>query len=156
LYSCVETGSETVEAACKLTIQYHAKEKMYPEPTRTQFIARDRSYHGATLGALALSGHKARKEVYQSVLPRHVSRIAPCYPYRDQGARETDAEYLFRLKDGLRQKILELGPNNVAGFIVEPVVGAVSLYTFLCRVFTQPKQSICPFENSRPKGYMNN
>jgi adenosylmethionine-8-amino-7-oxononanoate aminotransferase len=155
-YLCVEIGSETAEAACKLSIQYHAKEKMYPEPTRTQFIARDRSYHGATLGALALSGHKARKEVYQSVLPRHVSRIAPCYPYRDQEARETDAEYLFRLKDGLRQKILELGPNNVAGFIVEPVVGAVSLYTFLCRVFTQPKQSICPFENSRPKGYMNN
>jgi adenosylmethionine-8-amino-7-oxononanoate aminotransferase len=131
-YSCVEIGSETAEAACKLSIQYHAKEKMYPEPTRTQFIARDRSYHGATLGALALSGHKARKEVYQSVLPRHVSRIAPCYPYRDQEARETDAEYLFRLKDGLRQKILELGPTNVAGFIVEPVVGAVSLYTFLC------------------------
>lgn len=107
-------------------MQYHAKEKMYPEPSRTQFIARDRSYHGATLGALALSGHRARKEVYQSVLPRNVSRIAPCNPYRDRQAGETDAEYIFRLKDGLRQRILDLGPKNVAGFIVEPVVGAVS------------------------------
>jgi adenosylmethionine-8-amino-7-oxononanoate aminotransferase len=132
--SHVETGSEAVEAAFKLAIQYHAKEKMYPEPSRTQFIARDRSYHGATLGALALSGHRARKEVYQYVLPSNVSRIAPCNPYRDRRTDETDSQYIGRLQDGLRQKILELGPKNVAGFVVEPVVGAVSF----TRPFTSP------------------
>jgi adenosylmethionine-8-amino-7-oxononanoate aminotransferase len=68
--------------------------------------------------------------MYQSVLPRNVSRIAPCNPYRDRRVGETDGEYVLRLKNGLRQRILELGPKNVAGFIVEPVVGAVSFYLF--------------------------
>ncbi|KAF1364472.1 aminotransferase, class III [Lizonia empirigonia] len=118
------SGSEANEAAYKLALQYHAKEKTNPEPTRTLFIARDRSYHGATLGALDLSGHQVRRELYESVLPRNTHHVSPCYAYRGVQAGETSAEYVTRLKNELETKIKALGPKNVAAFMCEPVVGA--------------------------------
>lgn len=120
-------GTEANEAAYKLALQYHAREKVDPEPTRTLFIARDRSYHGATLGALDMSGHKARRELYESALPRNTHHISPCYSYRGLQSGESKLEYVARLKNELEQKIKGLGPKNVAAFICEPVVGAVSL-----------------------------
>lgn len=125
------TGSEANEAAYKLCIQYHAKEKANPEPTRTLFIARDRSYHGATLGALDISGHKARRELYETALPRNTHHVSPCYSYRGLRTGETVSEYVARLKSELEQKIKNLGPMNVAAFICEPVVGAVSRASLL-------------------------
>ncbi|KAF2124711.1 PLP-dependent transferase [Dothidotthia symphoricarpi CBS 119687] len=118
------SGSEASEAAMKLCVQYHAKEKQSPELTRTLFIARERSYHGATLGALAISGMPTRKDIYQHVLPANVHTISPCNPYRHRYEEESDAQYVDRLKEELEQKILKLGEKNVAGFIAEPVVGA--------------------------------
>ncbi|XPS75608.1 hypothetical protein M3J09_007683 [Ascochyta lentis] len=118
------SGSEANEAAYKLAVQYHAKEKVNPEPTRTLFIARDRSYHGATLGALDISGHKGRRELYEPALPHNAHHISPCYSYRGLQSGETVVEYVTRLKNELEQKIKDLGPKNVAAFICEPVVGA--------------------------------
>jgi adenosylmethionine-8-amino-7-oxononanoate aminotransferase len=120
-------GSEANEAAYKLAVQYHAREKANPEPTRTLFIARDRSYHGATLGSLDISGHKARRELYEPALPRNAHHVSPCYSYRGLRTGEAVSEYVTRLKNELEQKIKDLGPTNVAAFICEPVVGAVSL-----------------------------
>lgn len=121
-------GSEASEAALKLCVQYHAKEKQHPEPTRTLFIAREQSYHGATLGALAMSGMPVRKEMYQHVLPANTYTVSPCHPYRYRGQGESDAQYVDRLKQELEDKVVELGTENVAGFIAEPVVGAVSSF----------------------------
>ncbi|KAF1844368.1 aminotransferase, class III [Cucurbitaria berberidis CBS 394.84] len=118
------SGSEASEAALKIMIQYHAKEKSCPQPQRTKFIARERSYHGATLGALDLSGHDARKALYEPILPGNMALIPPCYPYRDLQNGQTIEEYVEELKRQLVRKIMELGEDNVAGFIVEPVVGA--------------------------------
>jgi adenosylmethionine-8-amino-7-oxononanoate aminotransferase len=118
------SGSEANEAAYKLAVQYHAREKANPEPTRTLFIARDRSYHGATLGSLDISGHKARRELYEPALPRNAHHVSPCYSYRGLRTGEAVSEYVTRLKNELEQKIKDLGPTNVAAFICEPVVGA--------------------------------
>ncbi|KAJ8106593.1 hypothetical protein OPT61_g9433 [Boeremia exigua] len=118
------SGTEANEAAYKLALQYHATEKANPEPTRRYFIARDRSYHGATLGALDMGGHKARRELYESALPRNTYHISPCYSYRSLKTGESVVEYVTRLKNELEQKILKLGPKNVAAFLCEPVVGA--------------------------------
>ena len=122
-------GTEANEAAYKIALQYHATEKPNPESTRTLFIARDRSYHGSTLGALDMGGHKARRELYERVLPRNTHHVSPCYAYRGLQTGESTAEYVRRLKNELEQKIKDLGPKNVAAFICEPVVGAVSLST---------------------------
>jgi adenosylmethionine-8-amino-7-oxononanoate aminotransferase len=123
-------GTEANEAAFKLALQYHATEKANPEPTRRYFIARDRSYHGTTLGTLDMGGHKARRELWERVLPNNTTHISPCYSYRGLQTGETKAEYVTRLKNELEAEIQRLGTHNVAAFICEPVVGAVSRSLF--------------------------
>jgi adenosylmethionine-8-amino-7-oxononanoate aminotransferase len=119
-------GSEAIEAAQKIAIQYHSRLKQDPQPGRRKFIARDRSYHGATLGALEVSGHKSRKEMYKQILPNNTSFISPCNSWRDMKDDETEAQYVERLAEELERKILELGSDTVAGVFMEPVVGAVN------------------------------
>jgi adenosylmethionine-8-amino-7-oxononanoate aminotransferase len=120
------TGSEASEAALKIIMQYHGVEKCPAEPEKKFFIAREQSYHGATLGALDLSGHAARKAFYHKILPGNMHTIPACNPYRNQIDGQTDAAYVAWHKNNLIKKVEELGPKNVAAFIVEPVVGAVS------------------------------
>ncbi|KAF2827987.1 aminotransferase, class III [Ophiobolus disseminans] len=118
------SGSNGIDAAQKLARQYHKRAKLNPEEDRIFFIARDRSYHGATLDALDLSGHKARRAYYEPMLAKNMRTVPPCYPYRERLDNETDAAYVQRLKQALVDMIETLGPTKVAGFIVEPVVGA--------------------------------
>ena len=118
----VSGGSEAVEAALKLARQYFVETG---QPARRHFIARRQSYHGNTLGALAIGGNAWRREPFLPLLvPAH--HVSPCYAYRDQAAGETDAQYAQRLADELEAKILELGPESVAAFVAETVVGATA------------------------------
>ena len=118
----VSGGSEAVEAALKLARQYFVE---IGQPSRRHFIARRQSYHGNTLGALAIGGNAWRREPFLPLLvPAH--HVSPCYAYREQAEGETDTQYAQRLADELEQKILELGPENVAGFVAETVVGATA------------------------------
>jgi adenosylmethionine-8-amino-7-oxononanoate aminotransferase len=118
----VSGGSEAVEAALKLARQYFVE---IGQPQRRHFIARRQSYHGNTLGALAIGGNAWRREPFLPLLvPAY--HVSPCYAYRDQAAGETDAQYAQRLADELEAKILELGPDAVAGFVAETVVGATA------------------------------
>ncbi|AJG22839.1 aspartate aminotransferase family protein [Cupriavidus basilensis] len=118
----VSGGSEAVEAALKLARQYFVE---IGQTQRRHFIARRQSYHGNTLGALAIGGNAWRREPFLPLLvPAH--HVAPCYAYRDQEAGETDQQYAQRLADELEAKILELGPHSVAAFVAETVVGATA------------------------------
>lgn len=118
----VSGGSEAVESALKLARQYFVE---VGQSGRRHFIARRQSYHGNTLGALAIGGNAWRREPFLPLLvPAH--HVAPCYAYRDQHAGETDAQYAQRLADELEAKILELGPDTVAAFVAETVVGATA------------------------------
>jgi hypothetical protein len=56
-----------------------------------------------------------------------VPRVSACNPYRNKRAEETDQHYVARLKAELKQKFLDVGPERIAGFFCEPVVGAVSI-----------------------------
>ncbi len=118
----VSGGSEAMEAALKLARQYFVE---IGEPDRRHFIARRQSYHGNTLGALAVGGNAWRRRQFEPLLieTRH---IAPCYAYRDRRADESDADYSRRVADELEATILELGPGTVIGFVAEPVVGATA------------------------------
>lgn len=71
----VTGGSEAIESAFKLARQYHYE---CGEPQRTRIISREFSYHGNTLGALAASGHRARRALYEPMLV-DVPRIAACF-----------------------------------------------------------------------------
>lgn len=115
-------GSEAVEAALKLARQYHVESG---QKQRRYFIARRQSYHGNTLGALAIGGNAWRREAFLPLLIT-AHHVAPCYAYRDQLSGESDAQYVQRLADELEQKILELGAEQVAAFVAETVVGATA------------------------------
>ena len=116
----VSGGSEACEAALKLARQYFLE---IGQPRRHRFIARLQSYHGNTLGALGAGGNLRRRAQY---LPLIVSAelISPCYAYRGRGVEESEEAYGRRVADELEEAILRLGPETVAAFVAEPVVGA--------------------------------
>ncbi|MCH8836104.1 MAG: aminotransferase class III-fold pyridoxal phosphate-dependent enzyme, partial [Proteobacteria bacterium] len=113
-------GSEAVEAALKMARQYFLETG---RPERARFIARRQSFHGNTLGALAVGGHRARRAPYQPMLTE-VTHISPCYAYRGMEPGESEEEYGRRAADELEAAILKLGPETVAAFVAETVVGA--------------------------------
>ncbi|PTX54619.1 hypothetical protein C8N43_3436 [Litoreibacter ponti] len=118
----VSGGSEAVEAAMKLARQYVIE---IGQPQRTKFIARKQSYHGNTLGALGTGGNMWRREPFDPVMVS-ASHISPCYEYRLRKDGESAVEYGLRAANELEAEILRLGPDNVIGFLAEPVVGATS------------------------------
>ncbi len=119
----VSSGSEAMEAALKLARQYHIERG---QPGRSRFIARRQSYHGTTLGALSAGGHVARRAPYEPMLSQGFSRVSPCFAYHGQGRDEDDAAYAGRLAAELDAEFQRLGPDTVAAFCAETVVGAAA------------------------------
>jgi adenosylmethionine-8-amino-7-oxononanoate aminotransferase len=118
----VSGGSEGMEAALKMARQYFVEKG---EPQRVHLIARKQSYHGNTLGALAVGGNEWRRAQFSPLLI-DVTHLSPCYAYRDQRNGETPEQYSQRLVDELEQTILKLGADKVIAFCAETVVGATA------------------------------
>lgn len=118
----VSGGSEAMEAAMKMARQYFVE---IGQPQRTHFIARRQSYHGNTLGALAVGGNQWRREPFAPILIP-VTHVAPCYPYREQLESETPEQYGQRLARELEREILRLGPDRVMAFVAETIGGATA------------------------------
>jgi adenosylmethionine-8-amino-7-oxononanoate aminotransferase len=118
----VSGGSEAIEAGLKLARQYFLE---IGQTQRRNFIARRQSYHGNTLGALATGGNVWRREPYAPLL-MDVSHIAPCFAYRGKRDDESEEQYGRRVADELEAEILRLGPDTVAAFVAETVVGATA------------------------------
>jgi len=116
----VSGGSEAVEAALKMARQYFVE---IGQPQRTHFVARRQSYHGNTLGALAVGGNEWRRKQFAPIL-MDVGRVAPAYEYRDRLDGESQPAYVARLLAEIDAKFQALGPGNVIAFVAEPVVGA--------------------------------
>jgi adenosylmethionine-8-amino-7-oxononanoate aminotransferase len=116
----VSGGSEAVEAALKLARQYFVERG---EQQRRFFIARRQSYHGVTLGALAIGGRQWQRKQFDPLLIE-THHVSPVYEYRDRRADETADAYGARLAAELESKIDELGGTNVIAFVAETVVGA--------------------------------
>jgi len=113
-------GSEAMEAALKLARQYFVEKG---EPQRAHFIGRRQSYHGNTLGALAIGGNFARRRQFAPLLIA-ATHVAPCYAYRDQRDGEPDAAYVERLGAELEREVEHLGGDKVIAFVAETVAGA--------------------------------
>jgi adenosylmethionine-8-amino-7-oxononanoate aminotransferase len=116
-------GSEAVEASLKMARQYFLE---LGQPQRTRFIARRQSYHGNTLGALALGGNAWRRAPYAPLLSDAFSHVTPAFAYREMREDENEADFVARLAAELEAEFQRLGPDNVAAFVAEPVVGATS------------------------------
>ncbi|WP_186271778.1 aspartate aminotransferase family protein [Burkholderia gladioli] len=132
-------GSESIEAALKLARQYFVE---IGQPARRHFIARRQSYHGNTLGALAIGGNPWRREPFLPLLidAHHVS---PCYAYREQRAGESEEAFAQRLADELENRILELGSDTVAAFVAETVVGATAGAVPPVRAYFRKVRAVC-------------
>jgi adenosylmethionine-8-amino-7-oxononanoate aminotransferase len=118
----VSGGSEAIEAALKLARQYFVE---IGQPERRHFVARRQSYHGNTLGALAVGGNAWRRRQFAPLLI-DVTHVSPCYEYRDRRADESPEAYGARLAAELEATLARLGPENVIAFIAETVGGATS------------------------------
>jgi adenosylmethionine-8-amino-7-oxononanoate aminotransferase len=113
-------GSESVETALKLARQYQVE---IGQSQRHQFLSRDQSYHGSTLGALSVSGNRRRREMYLPMV-RVFPHIGMPYCYRcafdcTDGCRNCGQQYAAELK-----RAIDGANGQAAGFIFEPVSGA--------------------------------
>ena len=115
----VTGGSEAVEASMKIALQYHYDRG---DPARVKFISRDRSWHGNTLMATALSGFADRRRPFEGALPE-VARVSAANAYRPPAGVGENA-LVPHLVAELRREIERIGPERVAAFVFEPVVGA--------------------------------
>ena len=115
----VSGGSEAVESALKIALQYHFERG---DKSRRRFISRRRSWHGNTLGALSVSDFSSRREPFEGALI-DASFVSAVNAYRPPPGVDAGmvAEYCA---DELEAEIDRLGAQTVAGFIFEPVVGA--------------------------------
>ena len=115
----VTGGSEAVESCLKIALQYQTA---IGQKTRRKFISRQRSWHGNTLGALGLSGFAERTAAYEGAVIPSV-KLSPANVYRPiAGATAETAGAACAAE--LEAAILREGPETVAGFVFEPVVGA--------------------------------
>ena len=119
----VSGGSEAIEAGIKLARQYFIE---IGQPQRRHFIARRQSYHGNTLGALAAGGNAWRREPYAPLLSTAFSHVTPAFAYHEKRDSESEGDFVARLAAELEAEFQRLGPENVAAFIAEPVVGATA------------------------------
>lgn len=112
-------GSEATETALKLARQYWLERG---DKKRWRVISRWQSYHGTTLGALAVSGNVRRREPFAPMLPEW-GHIHPCFCYRcPLGLQYPSCN--VDCADELERLLEREGSEDVAAFIFEPVVGA--------------------------------
>lgn len=115
----VSGGSEAVESALKLARQYAVATD---QPKRWKIISRYPSYHGSTIGALAVTGMENMTAPFAPMI-REMPKIPAPTCYLDHDDLTLDERGL-RYAEMLREEILRQGPETVLGFIMEPVGGA--------------------------------
>ncbi|WP_404329017.1 aspartate aminotransferase family protein [Mesobacillus maritimus] len=115
----VNSGSEATETAMKIAIQ-HWQEK--GRPLKTKILSRWVSYHGITIGALSMSGHPGRRSRFVPLLA-DFPVVSPPYCYRCPFNKEPKSCGYECAKE-LDVAFRRIGPESIAGFIAEPIVGA--------------------------------
>jgi adenosylmethionine-8-amino-7-oxononanoate aminotransferase len=128
----LSSGSEANEAAVKLARQY-----WYEKGVRSKWkvISRTPSYHGNTLTALSLSGREHYRTVFGPLLTEF-PRIAAPDPYRHPGCKACTGELL-------EEEILKQGPETIAAFIAEPIIGSSAGAVVPSREYYQRVSEVC-------------
>jgi adenosylmethionine-8-amino-7-oxononanoate aminotransferase len=134
----VSGGSEAVETALKMARTYHVARG---EGTRTIVIARRTSYHGNTLGALDASGKEPLRRPYTPWLGRFLHAPA-AYEYRCENPEHPQGCDRWHAGE-LERMLQQAGPESVAAFIAEPVVGATLAAAVPCEGYWPAVAEVC-------------
>jgi len=118
------SGSESNDTAIKLIWYYW---NLQGKPEKKAIISRERAYHGSTVAGASLSGLPFMQDIFDLPLPRfhHVGPTPHYFEYGNPG--ESEREFGLRCAKAIEDEILDLGPENVAAFVGEPVMGAGGL-----------------------------
>lgn len=113
------SGSEAIDTIIRLVRQYW---NIKGKPYRNILIARENAYHGSTIGGTSLGGMSGMHKQGGPLVP-NIERIRQPYWYCEAGDM-TEEEFGIACAKALEEKILEVGPDNVAAFVGEPIQGA--------------------------------
>lgn len=114
------SGSEANDSAVKMVWYYH---NAIGQPAKKKIIARRGAYHGVTVAAASLGGLDGNHRDFDLPIDRFLHVDSP-HHYREARAGESEEAFATRLAEALEQTILAEGPETVAAFIAEPVMGA--------------------------------
>ncbi|MEU8526044.1 aspartate aminotransferase family protein [Streptomyces sp. NPDC048629] len=115
-------GSEGNEAAIKMARYYHHRRG---DTGRTWILARHKAYHGIGYGGGSATGFPVYHEGFAPMMP-HVSHLTPPWPYRKElfgGQERTPEQVTDFLIQELEERIAEIGGENIAAMIGEPIMG---------------------------------
>jgi adenosylmethionine-8-amino-7-oxononanoate aminotransferase len=138
----VNSGSEAIETAMKIAIQYWQEQGI---SSKNKVLSRWTSYHGITLGALSLSGHTERRKRFASLLEDFPTISAPnCYrcPFN-----QTYPSCQLMCASELDTAIQRIGTENIAAFIAEPIVGAAGAVIIPPVGYYEKIREICDHQN---------
>ena len=113
------SGSEAIDTLMRLARHYWA---IQGKPYRNILIARENAYHGSTIGGTSLGGMSGMHKQGGPLVP-NIARIRQPYWY-GEGGDLSEEEFGMQAAQALEEKILEVGPDNVAAFFGEPIQGA--------------------------------
>ncbi|MHB2263650.1 aspartate aminotransferase family protein [Aliihoeflea sp. PC F10.4] len=119
------SGSEANDTVIKM-IWYRSN--AMGQPQRKKIISRQRAYHGVTLGAASLTGLPVVHKSFDLPLP-NILHVSCPYAYRNALPGESEETFATRLATELEDTILREGPDTVAAFIGEPIIGAGGVIT---------------------------
>ena len=114
------SGSEANDTAIKLI---HYRANAMGQPNKKKIIARDKAYHGVTVATASLTGLVNNQRSFDLPIPG-VLRAGCPHHYRFGHAGESEEQFSTRLAEELEALILAEGPDTVAAFFAEPVMGA--------------------------------
>jgi len=118
MFAC--SGSEAVDSAYKL-IKYYWNIK--GKPKRKHFISRENAYHGSTTIAASLTGLTGLHPQFDLPVPG-IHHVGPTPHWYANGQGLSEEEFTDVCVKAVEDKFLEVGPENVAAFIGEPIMGA--------------------------------
>lgn len=119
----VSGGSEATETAIKMVREYFIEKN--PQSSKWKVISKKHSFHGNTLGALSMTGIVERRTIYDPLLI-NFPKIDQFYHYRNPWNTQSLYETSIKAAEALEAEILFQGPENIAAFISEPVIGSAA------------------------------
>lgn len=137
----VSGGSEATETAIKMARQYFVERDGY-QSKKWKTISKWNSFHGNTMGALSMTGIANRRKPYGPML-LDFPKIPQFYHYRNQWGCNTLQETSIEAAKALEEKILEEGPQNIAAFISEPIVGSAAPGIYPEKIYFEMVREIC-------------